>query len=251
MKWIGTSWKMNNDIIKTQLYIDTLLKNKKYLKKKNFNFFIIPPYTSLTTFQKYLSRIPIILGSQNIHHKDNGQFTGEISASMVKSCGCKIVEIGHAERYKYFNETDILVNKKIIQAIKYNLIPLVCIGEEKSISNISSRKKVLIKKIKIMFKNITIDRNKKIILAYEPVWAIGKDHSANISYVSEIVKIIREYFIEKLNFTQNQIIIIYGGSVNESNAKNLLKINHLDGIFIGRSAINATNFLNICKLAEK
>jgi len=170
---------------------------------------------------------------------------------MVKSCGCKIVEIGHAERYKYFNETDILVNKKIIQAIKYNLIPLVCIGEEKSISNISSRKKVLIKKIKIMFKNITIDRNKKIILAYEPVWAIGKDHSANISYVSEIVKIIREYFIEKLNFTQNQIIIIYGGSVNESNAKNLLKINHLDGIFIGRSAINATNFLNICKLAEK
>jgi len=168
---------------------------------------------------------------------------------MVKSCGCKIVEIGHAERYKYFNETDILVNKKIIQAIKNNLIPLVCFGEEKKISNFSLRRKELIKKIKIMFKNITVKKNKKIILAYEPVWAIGKKNSASTIYVSETVKIIREYFIKKLSFSQNQIIIIYGGSVNKINAEKLLKINDLDGIFIGRSAINANNFINICKLA--
>ena len=170
---------------------------------------------------------------------------------MIKSCGCKIVEIGHAERYKYFNETDILVNKKIIQAIKYNLIPLVCFGEEKKISNISFRKKVLIKKIRIIFKNISLDKNKKIILAYEPVWAIGKEKSANFSYVFETVKILRSYFIEKLKFTQKQIVIIYGGSVNLNNANKFLKINQLDGIFIGRSAINANNFLNICKLVEK
>jgi len=168
---------------------------------------------------------------------------------MVKSCGCKIVEIGHAERYKYFNETDILVNKKIIQAIKNNLIPLVCFGEEKKISNFFLRRKELIKKIKIMFRNITVKKNKKIILAYEPVWAIGKKNSASTIYVSETVKIIREYFIKKLSFSQNQIIIIYGGSVNKINAEKLLKINDLDGIFIGRSAINANNFINICKLA--
>ncbi len=168
---------------------------------------------------------------------------------MIKSCGCKIVEIGHAERYKYFNETDILVNKKIIQAIKNNLIPLVCFGEEKKISNFLLRKKELIKKINIMFKNVNLKKNKKIILAYEPVWAIGKNRAASPIYVSETVKIIREYFIKKLNFSQNQIIIIYGGSVNKINAKKLLKINELDGIFIGRSAINANNFINICKLA--
>ena len=191
------------------------------------------------------------MGAQNIHHRDKGAFTGEISAQMVKSCGCKIVELGHAERYKYFNETDILVNKKIIQAIKYNLIPLVCFGEEKKLSNISIRKKELIKKIKIMFKNITLDRNKKIILAYEPVWAIGKAESANFSYVSETVKIIRHYFIEKLKFSEKQIFIVYGGSVNMSNAKKFLNINQLDGIFIGRSAINANNFINICRLVEK
>ena len=168
---------------------------------------------------------------------------------MVKSCGCKIVEIGHAERYKYFNETDILVNKKIIQAIKNNLIPLVCFGEEKKISNIVFRKKELIKKINTMFKNINLTQNKKIILAYEPVWAIGKNNAASAIYVSETIKIIREYFVKKLNFSQNQIIIIYGGSVNKLNAKKLLKISDLDGIFIGRSAINANNFIDICKLA--
>lgn len=168
---------------------------------------------------------------------------------MVKSCGCKIVEIGHAERYKYFNETDILVNKKIIQAIKNNLIPLVCFGEEQKIPNIGIRKKELIKKINTMFKNINLKQNKKIILAYEPVWAIGKNNAASAIYVSETIKIIREYFVKKLNFSQNQIIIIYGGSVNKLNAKKLLKISDLDGIFIGRSAINANNFIDICKLA--
>ena len=251
MKWIGTSWKMNNDIRQTQQYINTLVKNKKYLKKKKFKFFIIPPYTSLTSFQKYLRDLPIILGAQNIHHQDSGPFTGEVSASMVKSCGCKIVEIGHAERYKYFNETDILVNKKIIQAINNNLIPLVCFGEEKKISNLLLRKKELIKKIKIMFKSVNLKKNKKIILAYEPVWAIGKKNAASAMYVSETVNIIREHFIKKLNFFQNQIIIIYGGSVNKINAEKLLKIKDLDGIFIGRSAINANNFINICKLAGK
>ena len=168
---------------------------------------------------------------------------------MVKSCGCKIVEIGHAERYKYFNETDTLVNKKIIQAINNNLIPLVCFGEEKKISNIVFRKKELIKKINTMFKNINLKQNKKIILAYEPVWSIGKNNAASAIYVSETIKIIREYFVKKLNFSQNQIIIIYGGSVNKLNAKKLLKISDLDGIFIGRSAINANNFIDICKLA--
>ena len=102
-----------------------------------------------------------------------------------------------------------------------------------------------------MFKSGNLKKNKKIILAYEPVWAIGKKNAANAVYVSETVNIIREHFIKKLNFFQNQIIIIYGGSVNKINAEKLLKIKDLDGIFIGRSAINANNFINICKLAGK
>ena len=102
-----------------------------------------------------------------------------------------------------------------------------------------------------MFKSVNLKKNKKIILAYEPVWAIGQKNAASAVYVSETVNIIRQHFMKKLNFFQNQIIIIYGGSVNKINAEKLLKINDLDGIFIGRSAINANNFINICKFAGK
>ena len=161
MKLIGTSWKMNNDIPKTEKYIKTLLKNKKILKKKN-NFFIIPPFTSLSTFKKYLNELPIILGAQNIHHEDSGAFTGEISASMIKSCGCKIVELGHAERFEYFNESDILINKKIIQALKYDITPLVCVGEKKFNSNFNLRKQGLRKKLNIFLKNISLKKIKKL-----------------------------------------------------------------------------------------
>ena len=158
---------------------------------------------------------------------------------MVKSCGCKIVEIGHAERYKYFNETDILVNKKIIQAIKNNLIPLVCFGEEKKISNIVFRKKELIKKINTMFKNINLKQNKKIILAYEPVWAIGTGLTPKELEIFEIV-----------NFIKNKVKgskVLYGGSVNSKNINFLKKINNVDGFLIGGASQNSKNFIDIIK----
>jgi triosephosphate isomerase len=188
-----------------------------------------------------------LLGAQNIHHMDTGPFTGEISASMVKSCGCKIVELGHAERFKYFNENNININKKIILALKYNLIPLVCIGENKMIPSINLRKTHLINKIRIFLRNISIKKNQNIILAYEPIWAIGKSKSANVKYISETIDLIRKYSLKKLKINKNQLHIIYGGSVNNNNARKILEINNLNGVFIGRSAIKANNFINICK----
>ena len=193
--------------------------------------------------------MPIILGAQNIHHLDDGSFTGEISALMIKSCGCRLVELGHAERFQYFNETEILVNKKIHQALKYNLIPLVCIGEKRYVSNFSNRKKMLRTKLNTYFNKISINKNKKIILAYEPIWAIGKNKSAEINYSSETINFIRNYSLKKLNIKNNQLSVIYGGSVNKTNAKKFIESNHIDGIFIGRSAINAKDFIEICKMA--
>ena len=181
---------------------------------------------------------------------NSGAFTGEISASMIKSCGCKIVELGHAERFKYFNETNLSINKKISQALKYNLIPLVCVGENKKVSSISLRKKTLLKKIKIFLNKIYLTKNQIIILAYEPIWAIGKSKSANVKYITETIDFIREYSLKILKINKNQLQIIYGGSVNKTNASKLLEINNLDGIFIGRSAINAKDFINICKMIK-
>ncbi len=167
---------------------------------------------------------------------------------MIKSCGCKIVELGHAERFEYFNESDILINKKIIQALKYDITPLVCVGEKKFNSNFNLRKQGLRKKLDIFLKNISLKKNKKIILAYEPIWAIGKSKAASLEYISETINFIRGFSQKKLKINKNQLNVIYGGSVNKKNAVNILNIKNNDGIFIGRSAISAKDFLDICKM---
>ena len=131
MLWIGTSWKMNHNLPATRKYIKILIKNSRYLKSSKINFFVIPPYTSLMMFKNFKEKLPVMYGAQNMHWEENGAYTGEISASMIKSCGCKIVELGHSERMQFFNENLKLINKKINLALKYNLIPLICVGEEK------------------------------------------------------------------------------------------------------------------------
>ena len=104
MLWVGTSWKMNHDFSATKKYLDILIENSKILKSSNINFFIIPPFTSLMLFQQYKKKLSISYGAQNMHWEDEGAFTGEISVKMLKSLGCSIIELGHAERFKFFNE---------------------------------------------------------------------------------------------------------------------------------------------------
>ena len=176
-----------------------------------------------------------------MHHLDKGAYTGEISAPMLKGCGCDIVELAHAERYEYFNENDTIVNKKIKQALKYKLIPLVCIGEKKREQSFYKRKNLLQKKINTFFSKIDkIQKNQKIILAYEPIWAIGKSKSAGIDYTENTINFIKNYTLKKLKIQNNQLSVIYGGSVNKQNAN----------YFIGRSAINAKDFIEICKMVN-
>ena len=167
---------------------------------------------------------------------------------MIKSCGCKIVELGHAERFKYFNESDKLINKKILQALKHDIIPLVCVGERKFNSNLNLRKIALRKKLNIFLNKISIKKNRTVILAYEPVWAIGKSKAANLEYISETIDFIRSFSQNKLNIDDKQLKVIYGGSVNKENAIKILDIKNNDGIFIGRSAVNAKDFIEICKM---
>ena len=234
---------MNHNLPETKRYLNILIKNSKYLANPKINFFIIPPFTSLALFNNYKKKLPIIYGAQNMHWEEKGAFTGEVSASMLKSCGCQIVEIGHAERIKYFNENFTHMNKKINLALKYNLTPIVCIGEVKYEKNISKRKKILNKQIEILLKKIR-NKKKQIILAYEPIWAIGeKNKAADVNYCNESISYIRKSALKKLN----KVSVIYGGSVNEKNYTKFIESKFIDGIFIGRAALNANNFIKICK----
>ena len=243
MTWIGTSWKMNHDLPATTKYINSLIKNSKYLKNSKINFFVIPPHTSLMMFKNFKKKLPVMYGAQNMHWAEAGAYTGEISASMIKSCGCKIVELGHSERLKFFNENSNLINKKINLAIKHNLIPLICVGEKKLEKNLSKRKQVLKRQLDILFKKV-INKKKLILIAYEPIWAIGKNNkAASIDYCNETMQYIRKIVSKKINKTK----ILYGGSVDEKNYKEFLKSDYIDGIFIGRAALNANNFIKICR----
>jgi len=181
-----------------------------------------------------------------MHWEESGPYTGEISASMLKSCGCKLVEIGHSERIKFFNENFLLINKKIKLALKYDLIPLVCIGEKKFEKNLLERKKILKKQLDYIFKKIKT--NKKLIVAYEPIWAIGKNKkAANIDYCNESMQYIKNILSKKIY----KISVIYGGSVDEKNYTEFVKSKFIDGIFIGRAALKVDNFLKICKEVSK
>ena len=243
MTWIGTSWKMNHDLPATTKYINSLIKNSKYLKNSKINFFVIPPHTSLMMFKNFKKKLPVMYGAQNMHWAEAGAYTGEISASMIKSCGCKIVELGHSERLKFFNENSNLINKKINLAIKHNLIPLICVGEKKLEKNLSRRKQVLKRQLDILFKKV-INKKKLILIAYEPIWAIGKNNkAASIDYCNETMQYIKKIVSKKINKTK----ILYGGSVDEKNYKEFLKSDYIDGIFIGRAALNANNFIKICR----
>ncbi len=243
MLWIGTSWKMNHDLPATKKYLDKIIKNSHLFNNSKINFFVIPPFTSLMMFRNFKSKLPIMYGAQNMHWEEKGSFTGEISAKMIKSCGCKIVEIGHSERMQFFNESLRLINKKINLALKYNLIPLICIGEKKIEKNINKRKKVLKLQLDIIFKKIQF-KKKQIILAYEPIWAIGKNKkAANIDYSNESIQFIKEYSLKKTK----KVSILYGGNVNEKNCSEFVNSKLIDGIFVGRAALKVNNFIKICK----
>ena len=246
MKWVGTSWKMNHNLDTTKEYIDALKKNKHIFKKK-INFFIIPPFTSLPLFLNDKKRLPIVYGAQNMHWEESGAFTGEVSAAMIKSCGCSLVELGHAERFKYFNEQPSLINRKIILALKYKLIPLICIGEKKIEKNFTIRKNLIKKQLDIFLKNILLKKKDQLILAYEPNWAIGKNKAANVGYCQDSIQFIKEYSQKKFDQTYQKVDVLYGGSINEKNVEEFINNKFIDGVFMGRSCLKASNFIKICK----
>ena len=192
----------------------------------------------------------IKLGAQNLHQEENGAFTGEVSAKMLLSAGCEFVIIGHSERRAIFMESDDLINKKIQRAIKNNLKPIFCVGEllEEREKNITEQ--VIKTQVLKGLENFTVGDLKNLIIAYEPVWAIGTGKTATPQQAEEvhlfIRKLIENHFSKE--FAEN-LRILYGGSVKPDNSKDLLSQKNIDGALVGGACLNADSFLNIIKSA--
>lgn len=248
-KIIAGNWKMNNDLKESEKLI-TELKNLLKNEKPKCDVIVCPPFTSLSEASKLLEGSSIKLGAQNMYFEENGAFTGEVSASMLKSVGCEFVILGHSERRTIFGETDEMINKKIKKALSAALKPIFCVGELLEERGQGVTKEVVKRQVSAGLKEIPIEEMKNIIIAYEPVWAIGTGKTATPAQAQEVHKYIRDLIeIQYSLEAALDIVIQYGGSVKPDNAKELLSQPDIDGALVGGACLKADSFMGIIKSA--
>jgi triosephosphate isomerase len=244
---IAGNWKMNNDLKESEKLI-VELKNLLQNEKPNCDVIVCPPYTSLSEASKLLKGSQIKLGAQNMHFEDSGAFTGEISASMLKSVGCEYVILGHSERRTIFGESDEVINKKIKKALSAGLKAIFCVGELLEERENGTTNDVVKRQVLKGLDGISADNMKNIIVAYEPVWAIGTGKTASPAQAQEVHEFIRDLIeIDYSLEVANELTIQYGGSVKPDNAKVLLSQKDIDGALVGGACLKADSFLGIIK----
>lgn len=244
--FIGTNLKMYKTISQTVDYLTKLEALTKDLDRNELELFVIPSYTSLESAGRCREGNSIKLGAQNMCWEEQGQFTGEISPLMLKELDIDIIEIGHSERRHVFGETDAQINKKVLTALRHGFTALLCIGETDEQKSLGVSNEYLQMQLKIGLNGVTEKEIDKLWIAYEPVWAIGeKGTPAPPEYADSkqavIKSALRELFAEKAE----RIPVLYGGSVNPQNARELITMPNIDGLFIGRSAWDASSFNQI------
>jgi triosephosphate isomerase len=247
--YLGTNTKMYKTIADTISFLTELKDLTSDLSRDRLELFVIPSFTSLDAAKKLVAGGEIKLGAQNMCWEDQGQFTGEISPLMLKEIGIDIIEIGHSERRHILGETDEDEMRKVTSAIRHGFTPLLCIGETLEQKNYGISDEILRIQLKIGLKELSREEAAKVWIAYEPVWAIGVNGiPADEGYAEEKHALIRQTLASMFGWeTANGIPILYGGSVNNENAKLLIQKPNIDGLFIGRSAWDAKNFNSIIR----
>ena len=242
-KVIAGNWKMNmlpNEAIKFIEELTPLVKDTEN------EVILCVPYTDLFYSLLTAQNTNIKIGAQNMHFEEKGAYTGEVSGKMLKSINVEYVIIGHSERRQYFNETDETVNKKIKAAFKYDLKPIVCVGETLEEREKDKTTEVITKQTRLALEGLTEEQVENTIIAYEPIWAIGTGKTATSEDANNSIKEIRNEICKIYGQNvANKVIIQYGGSVKSSNAKELFEMSDIDGGLVGGASLNAEEFSNI------
>ena len=254
-KVIAGNWKMNK---LPKEAIDFITELEPLVKDTENEVVICAPYTDLFYCLMNAQGTNIKIGAQNMHYEESGAYTGEVSGEMLKSIGVEYVIIGHSERRAYYNETDETVNKKLKKALELELKPIVCVGESLEERESGKAKEIVTIQTKLALEGLTNEQVEKafegiaatdlnkIIVAYEPIWAIGTGKTATKEQANETIKQIRNE-LEKLygKNVAEEIIIQYGGSVKSSNAKELFEMSDIDGGLVGGASLQAEEFAKI------
>ncbi len=212
---------------------------------------LCPTFTSLAAVHGVIAGSPIGLGAQNMHWEAEGAYTGDISASMILTSGCAYVILGHSERRQYALETDEMVNRKTHAALSAGLTPIVCIGEHLEQREAGQVEEVVLGQVRAALQDVEADQASGIVLAYEPVWAIGTGKTATAEQAEEVHALIRSFLVERFGGeTAGAMRIQYGGSVKPENAEELFSQENIDGGLIGGAALQAESFAAIVRAAK-
>jgi triosephosphate isomerase len=246
---IGANWKLHKDLAETESFFEkfrSLVDDFGYCE-----VVICPPFLDIATAVSAAEQTTIHIGAQNLYWENDGAFTGEVSGEMIKASGCSHVIVGHSERRRYFGETDETVLKKLVAALEAGLTPIVCIGESER-KNVES---VLEKQFRCGIAPLSAEQFAKLIIAYEPIWAIGAGKTATPEIAAAAHRLIRGHVTKHLGAqAANQVRIIYGGSVKPDNAQSLMAQEEIDGFLVGGASLDAVSFaalVNLCKSEEK
>jgi triosephosphate isomerase len=277
MKIIAANWKMNHAFDEADAWLDNFFKN--YSSKENFKnveMVLCPPsfiidyidgefiddgFSQLNEILKsenkqvedlspeeindiILHQRPIHLGAQDCHHELSGSFTGNISASMLSKIGCKYAIIGHSERRQQCGETNEIIAKKAAAALSQGVIPIICVGEDRATRDQNRHLHFIYKQVmESVPQNVKF---KKLVIAYEPIWAIGSGVTPTLQEIAEAAKLLKQVFSEKLSGISEEFFMLYGGSVTSQNSKEILNVAGVDGLLVGKASLDAEEFLKIC-----
>jgi triosephosphate isomerase len=241
---IAGNWKMHTSAQEAQKLASAVAKAAN--KVSGRDVMIAPPFTALAEVSTVLSGTKVILGAQNVHWEEQGAFTGEISGPMLKDLGCSMAIIGHSERRHVFGETDFMINRRTIGALQFGLIPVFCVGETLKKREAGQTLKVLEDQVRAGLAAVELTDGGQVVVAYEPVWAIGTGKTATESQAQEVHNFIRTLLAEiyEKNIA-GQIRILYGGSVKPENIDILMQQEDIDGVLVGGAALDAEMFERI------
>jgi triosephosphate isomerase len=242
------NWKMYKTSREAADYIEQLLPKIEGCKAR---VFLAVPFTSIASAAVCAKQAKLEIGAQNMNDARDGAFTGEIAALMLKEAGASFVLIGHSERRQIFGETDALIHRKLIRALQDDILPVLCVGETLEQHEAGETKEVLKRQIASALVDVPKENAGDLILAYEPVWAIGTGKTATPKQAQEAHAICREYLAEIYGKRKaGQISILYGGSVKPDNAKELLSQKDIDGVLVGGASLDVENLADIIQHCE-
>ena len=243
--FIAGNWKMNMTIKDGIAYINEL---KELVKDADAEVGICTPATMLKDIVQAAKGTNIKIGAQNMHFEDNGAFTGEIAPAMLTEVGVDYVVIGHSERRSYYNETNETVNKKVLKALEVGIDPIVCVGESLDLRESGEMKPFVKEQVVKAFENVAKEEVSKIVVAYEPIWAIGTGKTASADQANEMTAFVRETIADLYDQeTADDVRIQYGGSVKPKNVTEIMSKSDIDGALVGGASLVAETFAQVVK----